>query len=217
MQYKRAGIVLGGLTRADAVPLRLYGQRSFERWHRLNRFIDEINLRYGRDVIKLAALYENGGWQSQSIRWKDIDAASNTVLIRAGYAKTGKERRTIITSRGLEALDAIREIAPAEGPFTEIGDTKRAWNSVRERAGLLDIRFHDLRGTFATRLAAAGVSELIIMQLMGHSPTTVTRRHYIGLDSSIIADTIEKIEAWRKRHQGLPVTSNAIALSAAVN
>jgi len=66
MQYKRAGIVLGGLTRADAVPLRLYGQRSFERWHRLNRFIDEINLRYGRDVIKLAALYENGGWQSQS-------------------------------------------------------------------------------------------------------------------------------------------------------
>lgn len=177
----------------------------------------EVNHVFLRALIAVAVDTGIRLSELKSIRWKDIDAASNTVLIRAGYAKTGKERRTVITSRGLDALDSIREIAPAEGPFTEIGDTKRAWNSVRERAALSDIRFHDLRGTFATRLAAAGVSELIIMQLMGHSPTTVTRRHYIGLDASIIADTVEKIEAWRNRLKDLPVTSDAIALSAAVN
>jgi DNA polymerase V len=66
MQYKRAGIVLGELVPVDKITTRLYGQTFFERWHRLNRSIDELNLRYGRDVIKSAALYDRGGWQSQS-------------------------------------------------------------------------------------------------------------------------------------------------------
>lgn len=66
MQFRKAGVILNELIRSDAVPARLYGQASFERWHRLNHSIDELNLRYGRDVIRLASLYENGGWQSNS-------------------------------------------------------------------------------------------------------------------------------------------------------
>ncbi len=66
MQYKRAGIVLGELAPVDKISTRLYGQTFFDRWHNLNKVIDELNFRYGRDVIKPAALYDQGGWQSQS-------------------------------------------------------------------------------------------------------------------------------------------------------
>lgn len=66
LQYKRAGVVLSGLTPADSISKRLYNQPVFERWHKLNKSIDELNLRYGRDIIRLAALYDDGTWQSQS-------------------------------------------------------------------------------------------------------------------------------------------------------
>ncbi len=66
LQYKRAGVVLGELIHVDAASRRLYGQADFERRHRLVKSIDELNLRYGRDVIRFAALQDQGGWQSQS-------------------------------------------------------------------------------------------------------------------------------------------------------
>ena len=66
MQYKRAGIVLSSLAPVSAASLRLYGQADYERRHRLVKAIDELNLRYGRDVIRFAALEDRGGWQSNS-------------------------------------------------------------------------------------------------------------------------------------------------------
>lgn len=66
LQYKRAGIVLSDLTSGESISSRLFEQVNFERWHKLNKSIDEVNLRYGRDIIRLAALEDNGGWQSQS-------------------------------------------------------------------------------------------------------------------------------------------------------
>jgi len=66
LRYKRAGIVLGDLLPTSAVPPRLFDRHDFECRHRLVRSMDELNLRYGRDVVRFAALNERGSWQSQS-------------------------------------------------------------------------------------------------------------------------------------------------------
>ncbi len=66
LQYKRAGVVLSELVRADATSCRLFERRDFERRHRLNKLIDELNFRYGRDIVRFAALEAKGGWQGQS-------------------------------------------------------------------------------------------------------------------------------------------------------
>lgn len=66
MQYKRAGIVLSELVPTSTISNRLFKQRDFERRHRLVKLMDELNMRYGRDVVRFAALNENGGWQSNS-------------------------------------------------------------------------------------------------------------------------------------------------------
>lgn len=66
LQYKRAGVVLNDLVQADTISKRLFEQKDFERKHKLSKLIDEVNFRYGRDVIRFAALEEKGGWQGHS-------------------------------------------------------------------------------------------------------------------------------------------------------
>jgi DNA polymerase V len=87
MEYKRAGVVLGSLAHVDTASRRLYGQVDFERRHRLVKSIDELNLRYGRDVIRFAALQDQGGWQSQSTH-RDNDANHPIGRDMLGLGKT---------------------------------------------------------------------------------------------------------------------------------
>lgn len=48
-----------------------------------------------------------------------------------------------------------------------------AWKRVRRQVGLADVRVHDLRHTFATRLRAAGVHEEDRCALLGHALRTM--------------------------------------------
>ncbi|QFY43043.1 tyrosine-type recombinase/integrase [Candidatus Methylospira mobilis] len=70
----------------------------------------------------------------------------------------------------------------AEWVFTCDGNritrlTNTAWKSGRKRAGLPDVRIHDLRHTFARRLRSVDVSQEDIAELLGHRYGTVTQ-HY---------------------------------------
>src|SRR5690606_24292735 len=50
----------------------------------------------------------------------------------------------------------------------------KPWRRVRERAGLTDVRIHDLRRTTGAMLASSGVSLPIIAETLGHSSTRAT-------------------------------------------
>ncbi|HZV47251.1 MAG TPA: site-specific integrase, partial [Thermodesulfovibrionales bacterium] len=43
--------------------------------------------------------------------------------------------------------------------------------------GLEDVRFHDLRHTFATRLVQAGIDLYVVKELLGHKTITMTMRY----------------------------------------
>ena len=66
LHYRKAGVILTDLVSPDLIPHRLFEQRDFERKHRLSKLIDEVNFRYGRDIMRFAALQEHGGWQGKS-------------------------------------------------------------------------------------------------------------------------------------------------------
>jgi integrase len=60
------------------------------------------------------------------------------------------------------------------GPVHNI---KRAWESIRTRAGLEDVRLHDLRHSAASDMAAAGLSLPIIGHVLGHKNPQTTARY----------------------------------------
>src|SRR5262245_49757989 len=61
-----------------------------------------------------------------------------------------------------------------EGQYTTV---KTAWLAACRRAGIKNLRFHDLRHTFGTRAADAGVPLNAIRDVMGHKTAAMTERY----------------------------------------
>jgi integrase len=51
------------------------------------------------------------------------------------------------------------------------------WEVVRARAGLPDLRIHDLRHTFASLAVARGASLFLVGKALGHTQATTTERY----------------------------------------
>jgi integrase len=60
---------------------------------------------------------------------------------------------------------------------TKYTSVKTAWLKACKRAQITDLRFHDLRHTFGTRAADAGVSLNAIRDVMGHKSIAMTERY----------------------------------------
>lgn len=72
----------------------------------------------------------------------------------------------------------------------------RAFKALLARAGLPDIRFHDLRHSCASLLVAAGHHPRVIMEALGHSQIAVTMDTYAHVyrgSLSAVADTMEEL------------------------
>jgi DNA polymerase V len=66
LEYRKAGVILSDLVPSQRTSTRLFDRRQFERVHSLAKVIDEINFRYGRDIVRFASLEERGEWQGKS-------------------------------------------------------------------------------------------------------------------------------------------------------
>jgi integrase len=53
----------------------------------------------------------------------------------------------------------------------------RAFRNVTKKAKIADFHFHDLRHTFATRLAQAGKDLYKVQKLLGHKTAAMTQRY----------------------------------------
>ena len=83
----------------------------------------------------------------------------------------------------IELLDKIERVE--KNPWVIVGtkpgarltDLQPFWQRVRARAGLKDVRIHDLRHTFASTAVAAGQGLPMIGKLLGHTQVQTTARY----------------------------------------
>jgi len=71
----------------------------------------------------------------------------------------------------------------------------RTFKAMLKRAGLPDIRFHDLRHSAASLMLAQGVSLRVVMEVLGHSSISLTADTYSHVMPSLVRDATEKAAA----------------------
>ena len=128
-----------------------------------------------------------------ALRWEEVDLDAGVLRVRG--TKTARSRRTVKLSQS--AVDALTnhltrqlgEIDRAGDSWrenglvfaTEVGTslnrhnlTQRSFRPLLAKAGLPQIRFHDLRHTCATLLLSRGVHAKFVQELLGHSTIAIT-------------------------------------------
>ena len=136
------------------------------------------------------------------LRRNHVDFGLN--LINVKQTKTGKDRTIPMDESVREILFRLCDGLGDENFVFEnsrtgvhITDIKHGFKSACREAGIHDLTFHDLRHTFGTRLADAGVDIVKIAELMGHQSILTTRRYTHATDGGKRA-AIAQLASYRK-------------------
>lgn len=125
-------------------------------------------------------------------KWQDIDWSQKSW--RIPKTKSGKIRHVPLSSGALELLQNLKmrhESGACENGNLDLSKPIFAnpktgepyvsffysWNAARIRAGLPDLRVHDLRHSFASFLVNAGRSLYEVQELLGHADIRTTSRY----------------------------------------
>lgn len=114
-------------------------------------------------------------------RWEDFDYETRQWKIP--FTKGGKPRYVPMSDGVLGILDAVPRIEGSPYVFPN-PDTKKpfvtihyTWDTARKKAGLQDVRLHDLRHSFASILINSGRSLYEVQHLLGHTQVKTTERY----------------------------------------
>ena len=151
-------------------------------------------------------------WDQVDLRVRDASVDPNTGEKRAamGHAivcetKNGETRSLPLVGKALEALRALKLLGSAKSPWVfaqpsgfpgPYENFDGVWYTALEAAGIEDFRFHDLRHTTASYLAAQGASLLEIADTLGHKSLSMVKR-YSHLAQSHKVSAIEKMATER--------------------
>lgn len=103
-----------------------------------------------------------------------LNAPARAVLQRLG---AGKQEGLVFPSR-----------RSAEIPFS----LSNSWITLRARAGLSDVRIHDLRHSFASVAIRDGISLTLISRLLGHALPETTER-YAHLADDAVSEAADRV------------------------
>lgn len=116
------------------------------------------------------------------LTWNCVDLERGVISLKD--TKNGKPRTISLVGEPLQLLKAhflkqpshTQYLFPAKKRFGKIS-IRKAWDEALKRAGIEDLRFHDLRHTFATYAAEAGASNLELATAMGHQTLQMLQRY----------------------------------------
>jgi integrase len=151
---------------------------------RLSRALDEYSDQQSADIIRMLLLTGARRGEALQARWQDIDLTTGTWRKPAATTKQQSEHEVPLSNAARQLLTGLRQrtakgeewVFPAvDGSHRR--DVKDAWASICRAASIKSARVHDLRHTYASVLASAGLSLPIIGQLLGHTTPTTTARY----------------------------------------
>jgi integrase len=147
------------------------------------------------ELVRLAAYAGLRQGELLALRWRDVDFAGSAITVARAISagvetstKSGRVRRVPLPDQAAAALDRLSRRGDFTGPDELVfcnalgrpldsSALRRRFKRARDAAGLRPLRFHDLRHTYGSLLAAAGVDLVTIQAAMGHGALVTTGRY----------------------------------------
>jgi integrase len=134
--------------------------------------------------------------EARQLRWSQVDFEAGQITVGRSKSEAGKGRRIPMSAALRFALERhvswlASKLGPVqpdwyvfprsnrtkpEDPTRPATSLKGAWEAVRETAGV-NCRLHDLRHSFCTKMAEAGVPESTMLDMMGHVSVAMLKRY----------------------------------------
>lgn len=221
---------IAGITKNPSHNIKLYNENNMkERYltqdeaQRLFVSLEQSESAMLRFIVPMLILTGGRKREVLDARWEHFDLHKRLWVIP--ITKLGKPRYVPINDSVVKLLGQVKELYDFDYVFANPKTGRPyvsffcSWKSARERAGLSDIRIHDLRHTFASYLINGGRSLYEVQKILGHTQIKTTQRYaHLAEDtllaaSNTVADAIG-VDAWSST-QNVPRLINRIDLAEA--
>lgn len=151
-----------------------------------------------RDLLYMAVATGLRRSNVLKMRWDQIDFGSRTIRVDGLDMKNGETLVLPLTQMAIDILNRRKDngsewVFPLNGkkPLNEI--SSKVWSTACAKAGLEDLRWHDLRHTWASTLRKGGVDTKVLKELGGWKDARMVER-YAHLDVSHLSQHAQALD-----------------------
>ena len=153
-----------------------------------------------RDYILISLLTGARRGNVQAMRWDEVYL--NDAVWRIPETKNGTPQNVTLSPEAIEILEERKEAAEAGATFVFPGTGKsghlaepyKGWKRILSRAGISDLRIHDLRRTLGSWQARTGASLVVIGKSLNHKSQQTTAI-YARLDLDPVRESVNTATA----------------------
>jgi integrase len=144
---------------------------------RLLASLDQCRNRYMRPLAQFAIETAMRQGEILKLRWRDVDFKRRVAMLCD--TKNGEDRAVPLSSRAVQILQSLPRDLHDERVFPVSQSlVVQAWGHAVKRAGIENLRFHDLRHEALSRLAERGnLSVLELAAVSGHKTLQMLKRY----------------------------------------
>jgi integrase len=197
-----------------ATRIQLFTEQSRDRFvqpdelPRLFQAIDEEPDISVRSVFVTALLTGARRGEVLAMRWEDVNLAR--AVWRIPHTKAGRShllplpQAVVSILRRVPRREGVSYVFIGQNGTGHLQNMKRTWNRVRRKAGIEDVRFHDLRRTIGSWLAGNGENLQLIAKVLNHRDLSTTAI-YARLNLDPVRQALERNA--KKMLEALPTNS----------
>lgn len=171
-----------------------------------------------RDYVLISLLTGARRTNVLEMRWQDVNF--ERAEWRIGMTKNGTPQTVTLSPEALEVLRNRRPqeetvfVFPGIGKQGHLAEPKKGWMRILERAGIADLRIHDLRRTLGSWQAKTGASMVIIGKSLNHKSQSTTAI-YARLDLDPVRQSVNTATSAMMAAAGVKQTAEVIPIKQA--
>jgi len=129
----------------------------------------------------------------ESLRVSDIDFENSYVTTRSKKTRKSMGSRPVPVPI-IELKKYVSGLGTGQEKIFRDRFNQYRLDKIREKVGLADLKFHDLRKTFGSILAQNGISTAVTQKLLEHSSPDLTNKVYTNVDP-VLRHAVDQIPA----------------------